>query len=69
MSKLTAKLENRIYNLEIKDSGKHMEAHLISRGFDGKNYLGVSHPVGRQRKTMTSIFFRNAKTGEFVCAL
>lgn len=39
---------------------------LLDRGFDGTVYIGHSEPAGRQRKVMSGVFYRSAKSGCFV---
>jgi hypothetical protein len=64
---MTHTIENRVYEVtESVGTYDALKDHLISRGFDGKAYNGISRPVGRQRKTLNAVFFRSAKTGEFV---
>ena len=61
--------EDREYDLFAKDDLPNLKDNLISRGFDGYVYSGISHPVRRQRTTKSNMFYRNAKTGLFMAVL
>lgn len=41
-----------------------MREDLKRRGWDGKIYNAVSYPVGRQRKTLQTFFYKSVHTGE-----
>ena len=55
--------------LKTQQDMEALRADMLNRGWDGNVYYGVSKATGRQRKDMSGIFFRNAKTGEFVNVL
>ena len=56
---------NRTYTLTEKTPSQAVQDHMMARGWDGKQYIGESQPVGRQRKVMHGLFYRAAATGEF----
>jgi hypothetical protein len=63
-------IDKRVYVMTPKSQAlENLKNHLISKGFDGVVYDGVSAPVGKQRKEFRGLFFRSAKTGEFVSAI
>ena len=67
---MTTTHNGRAYELTSdKAELTNLRANLISRGFDGTVYYGVSKPTGRQRKECHSMFYRSVKTGDFVCAM
>ena len=58
--------EGRVYQLRAEAQNlPALRADMIARGWDGVVYHGVIIPVGRQRKTLTAIFYRSGVTGEF----
>lgn len=61
---------NRLYQVTDDQApvGQALENDLRRRGFDGKIYFATSKPVGRQRKTFYGMFYRSAKTQEFIVA-
>ena len=59
----------RVYEIEAIETGKHTREHLLSRGFDGIVYQGVSRPIGRQKKTMYMMLYRILEDGSFVSAI
>ena len=59
----------RAYELTAEPEMKNLAADLIRRGWDGVVYQGFSKATGRQRKDMAAMFYRSAKTGEFVMVL
>lgn len=66
---MKATINNRTYTMTAQPELQNLKAHLLSRGFDGVMYQGISLPEGRQRKTFQGLFYRSAKTGEFVSAI
>lgn len=62
---MQATMNNRTYTMTPMETAQHTANHLASRGFEPTYYIGESAPVGRQRKHMTGMFVRNAKTGAF----
>jgi hypothetical protein len=66
---MQAIINNRSYTMTEQQGLENLKLHLLSRGFDGLAYEGISLPVGRQRKIFKGLFFRSAKTGEFVSAI
>jgi hypothetical protein len=67
MTTTTAK--GRTFQLTRADDPFPMlEADLISRGYDGTIWYGLSAPVGRQRVTISGIFYRTVN-GRFDPAL
>jgi hypothetical protein len=58
-------VNGRAYTLTAKTPSQPVQDHLIGNGWDGITYFGESQPTGRQRKIMTALFYREAKTGEF----
>ena len=59
--------ENRIFQMtKEEEQTPALFDHLVSKGFDGNVYIGVSLPTGKQRVTKQHIFYRRAKNGEFV---
>ena len=67
MTNMTTNHNGRTFTLTADDQNlPNLEAELKGRGFDGITYYGNSEPTGRQRKAITSIFYRKAVTGEFV---
>lgn len=65
---LTTEHDGREFALQATDMGAYpaTERDLLDRGFDGIVYIGHSEPVGRQRKVMSGVFYRSAKSGCFV---
>ncbi len=47
------------------DELPHLRAEMLRNGWDGTTYVGISEPVGRQRRTMTGTFYRAENTGQF----
>jgi len=66
---MQAIIDKRVYTMTEMPGLENLKSDLLSRGFDGLVYEGLSLPVGRQRKTFQSLFFRSARTGEFVSAI
>lgn len=61
----TAIINGRSFELTPVDGVPRLKAHLATRGFEPAMWVGVSKPVGRQRKTITAHVYRVAKTGAF----
>ena len=53
------------WKLSKMETGELLRKDLISRGWDGENYQGISIPKGRQ-VVRHALFLRCAKTGRFV---
>ena len=63
----TVKIGKRVWTLRPGTADlPNLKADLLSKGFDGIVYNGKSAPFGKQRKTYDGIFYRVAKTGEYV---
>ncbi len=60
--------EGREYSVVEVKSFPNTAAHLQNNGWDGMMYLAESKPSGRQRKAFWAMFYKSAKTGEFVKA-
>lgn len=65
---MQAIIDKRVYTMTEMQGMENLKSDLLSRGWDGLIYEGLSLPVGRQRKTFQGLFFRSARTGEFVSA-
>ncbi len=64
---MQATYQNRVFQMtEEEDVLPNLYAQLLINGFDGKVYIGVSHPTGKQRVAKQHMFYRRAKNGEFV---
>ena len=64
---MEATYNNRVFQMtEQNDTMPNLAAQLIINGFDGKVYIGVSLPTGKQRVAKQHMFYRRAKNGEFV---
>lgn len=65
---MEATIEGRIYEIEktnVSDTTPNLRALLVSKGWDGDIYEGVSKATGRHRKEFRQMFFRRERTGEF----
>lgn len=63
----TVKIGRRVWTIRPGTADlPNVKADLIARGFDGIVYNGKSNPFGKQRKLFTGIFYRVAKTGEYL---
>ena len=65
---LTTEHDGRAFSLQATDMAAYpaTQRDLLGRGFDGIVYIGHSEPTGRQRKTMSGVFYRSSKSGCFV---
>lgn len=50
-------------NIEATETGEATSAHLRANGWDGVIYMGE---VRTARTVKSAMFYRNAKTGEYV---
>lgn len=57
----------RTLQLEEIETGKHLQARLLSSGFDGKTWMG-SCPAEGRKKACLVLFWRKI-TGEFIPAV
>lgn len=64
---LTTESNGREFVLQADDRDlPATRADLLARGFDGVVYFGHSEPTGRQRKVVSGIFYRSAKSQAFI---
>ena len=64
---MEATYKNRVFQMtEQEEQTPALFAQLLINGFDGKVYIGVSQPTGKQRVAKQHMFYRRAKNGEFV---
>lgn len=64
---MTTTIKGRTYTLTQNTADlPALRADMINRGFDGTIWNGVSVRTGRQRRDIYAMFWRSAKTGEFV---
>ena len=64
---MTVIIKGRAYTLTENTADlPALRADMIGRGFDGTIWNGVSVRTGRQRRDIHAMFWRSAKTGEFV---
>lgn len=69
MQTITATHEGRVYELaEDKRELSEVRTLMLSIGWDGSIWHGISKPVGRQRAAFNGLFYRTQR-GEFVCVL
>lgn len=60
-NELTARAYGCTFTLTLDNAVRpDLRAALLSRGFDGEVYLGVSKPAGRQRSVKRCTFYRSA---------
>ena len=65
---MTATINGRSFQItENTDELVNLRKHLISQGFDGTIWAGLSVRSGRQRKDLHSMIYRKP-SGEFVIA-
>lgn len=59
-NELTARAYGRTFTLTLDSAERPaLRADLLSRGFDGDVFMGVSQPAGRQRGTKHCMFYRS----------
>lgn len=59
-NELTARAYGRTFTLTTDSAARPaLRADLLSRGFDGDVFLGVSRPTGRQRGVKHCMFYRS----------
>lgn len=60
----------RTYELTLESANMpNLRAELLRNGWDGNVYHGEAKAKGKQRKDFIGMFYRCAKTGEFVSVL
>ena len=65
---IEANIEGRAWTMQQQPTSEIVRADLKSRGFDGEIFIGESRPIGRQRATKHSMFYRS-NDGRFVAII